>query len=101
MKAIGSGGRGPAVAGGGGPAPQFFVDYKKGEVNELKNLLHSVNLNNDKAKKKEVIKKAIAYMTLGLDVSRLYPEMVKASFTNNISEKKMIYHYLTHYAKEN
>ena len=100
MKTVGSGGRGAAVAGGG-PAPQFFVDYKKGEVNELKNLLHSVNLNNDKAKKKEVIKKAIAYMTLGLDVSRLYPEMVKASFTNNISEKKMIYHYLTHYAKEN
>ena len=48
-------------------------------------MLHSVNLNNDKAKKKEVIKKAIAYMTLGLDVSRLYPEMVKV-----ISQKKFI-----------
>ena len=43
----------------------------------LTSMLHSVNLNNDKTKKKEVIKKAIAYMTLGLDVSRLYPEMVK------------------------
>ena len=50
----------------------------------LTSMLHSVNLNNDKTKKKEVIKKAIAYMTLGLDVSRLYPEMVKVI---NISEK--------------
>ena len=49
----------------------------------LTSMLHSVNLNNDKTKKKEVIKKAIAYMTLGLDVSRLYPEMVKVIIISN------------------
>jgi len=27
--------------------------------------------------KRDVVKKVIAYMTLGIDVSRLYPEMVK------------------------
>ena len=76
MTAPGGRSQPPTVYGGSSSTtvpPRFFVDYKKGEVNELMNLLHSVNLNNDKAKKKEVIKKAIAYMTLGLDVSRLYP----------------------------
>ena len=61
------------------PPPQFFVDHKKGEVNELKQLLRSIYIDKDPAKKKDVIKKVIAYMTLGIDVSRLYPEMVKAS----------------------
>ena len=61
------------------PPPQFFVDHKKGEVNELKQLLRSVYIDKDPAKKKDVIKKVIAYMTLGIDVSRLYPELVKAS----------------------
>lgn len=40
-------------------------------------------------------------MTLGIDVSRLYPEMVKASRTDDIVMKKMIYLYLTNYAEQN
>ena len=83
------------------PPPQFFVDHKKGEVNELKQLLRSVYIDKDPAKKKDVIKKVIAYMTLGIDVSRLYPEMVKASQTNDIVTKKMVYLYLINYAQQN
>ena len=59
------------------PAPQFFVDYKKGEVNELKNLLNNPTIDRDPVKKKDVIKRVIAYMTLGVDVSKLFSEMVK------------------------
>ena len=33
----------------------------------------------DSKRKQDVVKKVIAYMTLGIDVSRLYPEMVKVS----------------------
>ena len=40
-------------------------------------------------------------MTLGIDVSRLYPEMVKASRTDDMVMKKMIYLYLTNYAEQN
>jgi len=83
------------------PVPQFFVDHKKGEVNELRLLLRAVSLEKDKNKKRDVIKKVIAYMTLGIDVSRLYPEMVKASRTDDIVMKKMIYLYLTNYAEQN
>lgn len=40
-------------------------------------------------------------MTLGIDVSRLYPEMVKASRTDDIVMKKMIYLYLINCAEQN
>lgn len=40
-------------------------------------------------------------MTLGLDVSRLFPEMCLASYTNDLIQKKMIYLYLTNYAESN
>lgn len=83
------------------PVPQFFVDHKKGEVNELRMLLRAVSLEKDQTKKRDVIKKVIAYMTLGIDVSRLYPEMVKASRTDDLVMKKMIYLYLTNYAEQN
>ena len=83
------------------PVPQFFVDHKKGEVNELRLLLRAVSLERDANKKRDVIKKVIAYMTLGIDVSRLYPEMVKASRTDDMVMKKMIYLYLTNYAEQN
>ena len=46
-----------------------------------------------------MIKKVIAYMTLGIDVSRLYPEMVKASRTDDLVMKKMIYLYISNHAE--
>ena len=63
-----------ATAGAG-----YFVDQKKGEVNELKALLKNINVERDVQKKRDVIKKVIAYMTLGIDVSRLFTDMVMVS----------------------
>jgi hypothetical protein len=57
--------------------PKFFVDHKKGEVNELMTLLKNPNIDKDINKKKDIIKRVIAYMTLGVDVSKLFHEMVK------------------------
>mmetsp|Transcript_6379 Transcript_6379/g.12074 ORF Transcript_6379/g.12074 Transcript_6379/m.12074 type:complete len:795 (+) Transcript_6379:28-2412(+) len=78
--------------------PQFFVDHKRGEVNELKALLSNPKITKDSAKKREVIKKVIAYMTLGIDVSRIFSEMVMAASTKDLVQKKMVYHYLCSYA---
>jgi vesicle coat complex subunit len=64
-------------------------------------LLRAVAIEKDITKKRDVIKKVIAYMTLGIDVSRLYPEMVKASRTEDVVMKKMIYLYLINYAEQN
>ncbi len=58
-------------------APKFFVDHKKGEVAELMNLLRNPTIDKDVNKKKDIIKRVIAYMTLGVDVSKLFYEMVK------------------------
>ncbi len=64
-------------------------------------MLRAVAIEKDITKKRDVIKKVIAYMTLGIDVSRLYPEMVKASRTEDVVMKKMIYLYLINYAEQN
>lgn len=82
------------------PPPQFF-DSKKSEINELKQQLRQVTTDRDKSRRREVIKKVIAYMTLGVDVSRLFTEMVMLSRTDDIAQKKMIYLYLVSCAESN
>jgi AP-4 complex subunit beta-1 len=62
-------------------------------------LLKNVLNDKDDKKKRDVVKKVIAYMTLGIDVSRIFSEMCMASYTNDIIQKKMIYLYLTTYAE--
>lgn len=81
----------------------YFTDQKKGEVNELLNLLVSVSSdrNDTKNKKREVLKKVIGCMTSGIDVSRLFSEIVKCVDTKDIILKKMVYLYLTTYANRN
>lgn len=64
-------------------------------------MLRNVNLDKDLNKKRDVIRKVIAYMTLGVDVSRLFTDMVKHSKTDDLVLKKMIYLYLTHYSESN
>ena len=63
--------------------------------------MKAVAIDKDINKRRDVIKKVIAYMTLGIDVSKLYPEMVKASRTEDVVMKKMIYLYLINYAEQN
>ena len=52
------------------------TEHKKGEVNELKAQLRNPALDREPEKKREVIKRVIAYMTLGIDVSKLFSEMI-------------------------
>ena len=113
----------PRPGGPGAPsgAPaQAPAESKRGEVNELRAALRAVNAERgfDAAtarRKREVIRKCIAYMTLGIDVSRLFPDMVMAcnsrasaapaggSYAQVASQdlviKKMVYLYLTNYAQ--
>jgi AP-4 complex subunit beta-1 len=77
------------------PASGFFVDGKKGEINELKGLLKNLNIERDMIRKRDVLKKVIAYMTLGIDVSRLFTEMIMAIETKDVVVKKMVYLYLS------
>ena len=50
-------------------------------------------------KKKEAVKKVIAAMTVGKDVSMLFTDVVNCIQTQNIELKKLVYLYLINYAK--
>ncbi|KAJ8312350.1 hypothetical protein KUTeg_009723 [Tegillarca granosa] len=74
---------------------KYFTTTKKGEIFELK-----AELNSDKKdKKKEAVKKVIASMTVGKDVSALFPDVVNCIQTDNLELKKLVYLYLMNYAK--
>ncbi|EHB13738.1 AP-2 complex subunit beta [Heterocephalus glaber] len=74
---------------------KYFTTNKKGEIFELK-----AELNNEKKeKRKEAVKKVIAAMTMGKDVSSLFPDVVNYMQTNNLELKKLVYLYLMNYAK--
>jgi AP-1 complex subunit beta-1 len=78
----------------GGDA-KFFSTTKKGEVAELK-----VDLNSlDKNKVKDAVKKTIAAMTVGKDVSGLFTDVVKSMQTENLELKKLVYLYIINYAR--
>ncbi|KAG4189882.1 hypothetical protein ERO13_A08G251000v2 [Gossypium hirsutum] len=76
----------------------------KSEVSDLK--LQLRQLAGSRApgvddSKRELFKKVISYMTIGIDVSSLFGEMVMCSATSDIVLKKMCYLYVGNYAKVN
>lgn len=99
------GGPGGMMPPGGAPGQQpgrddsYFTESRKGEVNELRQLLRTFGTERDKQKKRDIMKKVIAYMTLGIDVSRLFTEMMLAIETRDLVIKKMVYLFLCNYAE--
>jgi AP-1 complex subunit beta-1 len=75
--------------------PRFFSTQKKGENYELR-----ADLNSEyRDKRKETVKKVIANMTIGKDVSGLFADVVKNMQTEDLELKKLVYLYLINYAK--
>ena len=71
--------------GSSNPVPDsYFTESRKGEISELRNLLRSFASERDRNRKRDIIKKVIAYMTLGIDVSRLFSEMMLAIETRYV-----------------
>jgi len=62
---------------------------------ELKEELNS--LKEDK--KKEAVKKVIAAMTVGKDVSQVFTDVLNCMQTDNLELKKLVYLYVMNYAK--
>ncbi|KAG1791054.1 adaptin N terminal region-domain-containing protein [Suillus plorans] len=60
----------------------------------------SVDLNSEyRDKRKDAIKRVIASMTVGKDVSGLFPDVLKNMQTDDLEQKKLVYLYLMNYAK--
>ncbi|CAA7394837.1 unnamed protein product [Spirodela intermedia] len=74
---------------------KYFSTTKKGEIPELKEELNS----QYKDRRKDAVKKVIAAMTVGKDVSSLFTDVVNCMQTENLELKKLVYLYLINYAK--
>ncbi|KAB5564526.1 hypothetical protein DKX38_004580 [Salix brachista] len=74
---------------------KYFSTTKKGEIPELKEELNT----QYKDKRKDAVKKVIAAMTVGKDVSSLFTDVVNCMQTENLELKKLVYLYLINYAK--
>ncbi|KAJ2905001.1 hypothetical protein MKZ38_006657 [Zalerion maritima] len=72
-----------------------FAVPKKGETFELRAGL----VSQYAYERKESIQKTIQAMTLGKDVSALFPDVLKNIATGDIDQKKLVYLYLMNYAK--
>ena len=66
-----------------------------GELFELKQQLNS----SKKGDKRDAVKKVIASMTVGKDVSSLFSDVINCMQTDNLELKKLVYLYLMNYAK--
>ncbi|XP_015760053.1 PREDICTED: AP-4 complex subunit beta-1-like [Acropora digitifera] len=79
----------------------FSESNKKGEVSELQKNLQSPEVQRDARQYRKVVRKVIAYMTLGMDVSPLFMDMIKAAATHDLVQKKLVYLYICSYASSN
>ncbi|KDO31340.1 hypothetical protein SPRG_03957 [Saprolegnia parasitica CBS 223.65] len=82
---------------GEGNDSKFFTTSKKGETHELRTEL----ADQSRDKKKDAVKKVIANMTVGKDVSMLFTDVVNCIQTADTQLKKLVYLYLINYAKSN
>lgn len=77
--------------------PYLYSRYLNflGENHELR-----ADLNSEyKDRRKDAIKRVIANMTVGKDVSGLFPDVLKNMQTDDLEQKKLVYLYLMNYAK--
>eukprot|EP00392_Amoebophrya_sp_AT5.2_P005626 g5635.t1 len=68
---------------------KYFQTTKKGEIHEYKEELHL----HDEGRRMEAVKKVIAAMTVGKDMSSLFPDVVQSMQTTNV------YLYIINYAR--
>lgn len=76
---------------------RIFNVTKKGENSEFRTGL--VSQYSDE--RKDTIQRVIAAMTVGKDVSSLFPDILKNIATHDLEQKKLVYLYLMNYAKTN
>ncbi|KAK9480654.1 adaptin N terminal region-domain-containing protein [Lipomyces japonicus] len=72
-----------------------FQVPRKGETYELRSGL----VSQYAYERKDAIQRTIAAMTLGKDVSPLFPDVLKNIATPDLEQKKLVYLYLMNYAK--
>lgn len=78
-----------------GGGAKYFATARRGEAAELQADLNGMDI----AKQKSAVKRVIANMTMGKDVSSLFVDIVKLGQTTNLELKKLVYLYILNTAK--
>ncbi|KAI8053449.1 putative beta-adaptin [Syncephalis plumigaleata] len=73
--------------------------FQRGKVQELRNELVSDKRDSKYAKKKATLKRIVANMTMGNDMSALFPDVIACLSIPNLEVKKMVYLYVTNYCR--
>ncbi|XP_046860504.1 AP-4 complex subunit beta-1-like [Xenia sp. Carnegie-2017] len=71
----------------------------KDEVTELREKLNVDGRQRNSEKYVELLQQVIFYMTKGIDMTSLFPVIVKAAATKDLIQKKLCYLYICHYAR--
>ena len=69
-------------------------------ISEIKTALRELSSNkaSEAKQKRDIIQKVVGYMTLGLDMSSVFMEILMQAQTRDVVQKKCVYLYLVHYA---
>jgi vesicle coat complex subunit len=86
----------------------MVANKPRGELSELGATLQNLCVGGKRSDKelrsakKDAFKKVINYMTLGMDMSSLFPMMISCAnlSPDDVVLKKMLYLYITHYAQQ-
>ncbi|KAJ3029212.1 AP-2 complex subunit beta [Rhizophlyctis rosea] len=73
--------------------------FQRGKIQELRTELNSDKKDTKHAKKKVVMKKIVANMTMGNDMSPLFSDVIACMNIPVLEIKKMVYLYLINYAR--
>ncbi|PLW26125.1 hypothetical protein PCANC_22450 [Puccinia coronata f. sp. avenae] len=73
--------------------------FSRGKVQELRAELQNDKKDKGFQRKKNTLKKIVANMTMGNDMSPLFPDIVQCMGIQVLEIKKMVYLYLTNYAR--
>lgn len=81
-------------------APDGRMYNATGKKSELLELKQALNVTESRERRKAV-KRVVAAMTLGRDVSSLFPDVIKNGMTADLPLKKLVYLYIINYARSN
>ncbi|KAF9343252.1 hypothetical protein BGX26_006030 [Mortierella sp. AD094] len=73
--------------------------FQRGKIQELRIELNSDKKDRNYTRKKATLKKIVANMTMGNDMSSLYPDVIACMSIPVLEVKKMVYLFLINYAK--
>ncbi|ORE06179.1 hypothetical protein BCV72DRAFT_207837 [Rhizopus microsporus var. microsporus] len=77
----------------------FFFFFHVGKIQELRAELTSEKRDQKHQRKKTVMKKIVANMTMGNDMSPLFPDILNVMQVPVLEIKKMVYLYIINYAR--